>query len=65
LWRSGIVARWAAVATAISQPLHLIAAVVVVNHPLDFVAWGLQAAAFAAIGWTILRLRGDEWDPLP
>lgn len=65
LWRSRMVPRWSAVAVAISQPLHIVAAVVVVSHTLDLFAWGLQAAGFAAVGWAILRLRDDEWQRLP
>ena len=63
MWRSHLVPRWAAVATAISQPIHIIAAVVVVSHTLDLVGWGLQAAGFAAVGWAILRMRDEEWEP--
>jgi hypothetical protein len=63
MWRSRLVPRWAAVATAISQPIHAIAAIVVVSHTLDLVGWGLQAAGFAAVGWAILRMRDEEWLP--
>jgi hypothetical protein len=63
MWRSHLVPRWAAVATAISQPIHVIAAIVVVSHTLDLVGWGLQAAGFAAVGWAILRMRDEEWEP--
>lgn len=62
LWRSRVVGRWAAVAVIVSQPLHIVAAVIVPNHTLDLFAWGLQAAGFAAVGWAILKLRNDEWD---
>ena len=65
MWRSHIVPRWAAVATAISQPIHAIAAIVLVSHTLDLVGWGLQAAGFAAVGWAILRMRDADWEPLP
>jgi hypothetical protein len=65
MWRSRIGPRWAAVATAISQPLHVIAAVVLASHALDLAAWGLQAAGFAAVGWVILRMRDEDWEPLP
>ncbi|MFI6722378.1 hypothetical protein ACIBGM_44415 [Kribbella sp. NPDC050470] len=61
MWRSRLVPRWAAVATAISQPIHAIAAIVLVSHTLDLFGWGLQAAGFAAAGWAILRLRDEEW----
>jgi hypothetical protein len=64
MWRSRIVPRWAAVATAISQPIHVIAAVVLDSHTLDLVGWGLQAAGFAAVGWAILRMRDEDWEPL-
>lgn len=65
MWRSRIGPRWAAVATAISQPLHAIAAIVLASHTLDLAAWGLQAAGFAAVGWVILRMRDEDWEPLP
>jgi hypothetical protein len=51
MWQAGL-PRWAAVATAVSQPLHFVAAVVIVSHELDFVAWGLNAAGFAALAVT-------------
>jgi hypothetical protein len=63
MWRSGVGGRWAAVAVAISQPLHL-TAVIISSHPLDLVGWGLQAVGFAAVGWAILRMPNDEWQPL-
>lgn len=62
MWRSRVVARWAAVAVMASQPVHIVAAVIVPNHTLDLFGWGLQAAGFAAAGWAILKLRNDEWD---
>jgi hypothetical protein len=65
MWRSRIVGRWAAVAVMVSQPIHFIAAVIVSSHTLDLVGWGLQAVGFAAVGWAILQLRNDEWEPLP
>ncbi|WP_433159690.1 hypothetical protein [Kribbella sp. CA-247076] len=65
MWRSQLVPRWAAVATAISQPIHFVAAVVVVSHTLDLVGWGLQAVGFAAVGWAILRMPDDDWEPSP
>ncbi|TWP50412.1 hypothetical protein FKR81_19730 [Lentzea tibetensis] len=55
MWSSRAVPRWAAVATLVSQPLHFVAAVVIVSHPLDLVAWGLNAAGFAAAAIALLR----------
>ncbi|MFG1621663.1 hypothetical protein [Kribbella sp. NPDC049227] len=65
MWRSRIVARWAAVAVMVSQPIHFVAAIIVPSHTLDLFGWGLQAAGFAAVGWAILRMTNDEWEPLP
>lgn len=67
MWRARVVARWAAIAVIVSQPIHFVAAVVVPNHTLDLIGWGLQAVGFAAAGWAILHLADDEWDlpPLP
>lgn len=62
LWRSQVVARWAAIAVIASQPIHFVAAVIVPNHTLDLIGWGLQAVGFAAVGWAILKLRNDDWD---
>jgi hypothetical protein len=49
LLRTPSVARSIAIIVVLCQPLHFVAAVVVSNHPLDLVAWGLNAVAFAAI----------------
>lgn len=65
LWRTRVVARWAAVCTIVSQPIHFVAAVIVVSHSLDLVGWGLQVVGFAAAGWAILRMSDDEWDLPP
>ncbi|HEY3556622.1 MAG TPA: hypothetical protein VGL05_04145 [Kribbella sp.] len=65
MWRSGVGGRWAAVAVAISQPIHFVAAVIVSSHGLDLIGWGLQAVGFAAVGWAILRMPNDEWQPQP
>ena len=65
MWRSRIVGRWAAVAVMVSQPIHFVAAVIVPSHSLDLFGWGLQAVGFAAVGWAILRMTNDEWQPLP
>lgn len=51
MWVSQAVPRWAAVLTIVSQPLHFVAAVIVVNHPLDLAAWGLQAVGFGVAAY--------------
>lgn len=47
LWR--VLPRWVAAALIVSQPLHLVFAVVVPNHLLDALAWALTTLGFA---WT-------------
>lgn len=64
-WQSTVVPRWAAVLTIVSQPLHAFAAVVLGNHPLDLVAWGMQTIAFVAVAIAVLRTPDDEWDLPP
>lgn len=53
LWRT--VPRWAALALIVSQPLHLVFAVVVPNSLLDAAAWSLTAVGFAAAGLHLRR----------
>lgn len=50
LWR--VIPRWAAAALIVSQPLHLVFAVIVPNHLLDALAWALTAIGFAAAART-------------
>jgi hypothetical protein len=64
MWRAHVGPRWAGVAVAVSQPIHFVAAVIVSSHTLDLVGWGLQAAGFAAVGWAIIRMPNDDWQPL-
>ena len=65
LWRSGAVARWAAVLVIVAQPLHFVAAVILQSPSLDLVAWGLNAVGFAAAALALTRLPNDEWDLAP
>lgn len=55
LWRTHVVPVWAAVLIAISQPVHLLAAVVVPSAVLDLAAWMMTAIGFAAAGVASLR----------
>jgi hypothetical protein len=63
LWR--IIPVWAAVALIVSQPLHLIAYVVLQVQLLDGLAWGLAVLGFAACALVVLRTPDDEWDLPP
>lgn len=65
LLRGGELPTWAAWALVAAQPLHFVAAVVVGSHPLDLVAWGLNALGFAFVSAVILRLDDDAWAPRP
>jgi hypothetical protein len=53
LW--GAVPRWAALGLALSQPLHLVFATAVVNHPLDAACWALTGVGFTAAAVAALR----------
>lgn len=64
LWRAGVLAAPLAVALAVSQPLHLVAALTG-NHPLDLLGWGLTALGMAAAAVAVLRMPDDEWDLPP
>ena len=55
LWRGRAVATWIAVMLGGSQLMHFVFAVIVPNHALDAVAWGLTAAAFGLVAAAMLR----------
>ncbi len=55
LWRT--IPVWAALALIVSQPLHLVVAVIVPNHLLDGLAWLLTAVGFAVTAAVGLRTR--------
>ncbi len=65
LWRSNLVPRWAAVATAVSQPGHFVAFVILGSAPLDAAAWVLNALGFAMVSLAILHTSDDEWELPP
>ncbi len=63
LW--GTVPRWASVALIVSQPLHVVAFVILQNRYLDSAAWGLTALGLAVCAVVVLRTPDDEWDLPP
>ena len=65
LWRSRRVPRWAALLTIVSQPLHVVAAVVLASPSLDLLAWGLNAIGVATASVAILGTADHEWDLPP
>lgn len=60
LWQS--IPRWAALAMAVSQPLHLVAFVVLQNRYADAAAWGLTALALTVCAVHVLRTPDEAWD---
>lgn len=66
LGRAGIVHWWVAVALMVSQPFHLIAAVIIPSRLLDLtMGWGLTAFASFMVSLAIVRMSNDEWDLPP
>jgi hypothetical protein len=63
LWR--IIPRWASIALIVSQPLHVVAYVVLGVQPLDGFAWALTAAGFVACSLAVLRTPDSDWDLAP
>ncbi|GAA2341556.1 hypothetical protein [Dactylosporangium salmoneum] len=53
LLRGRAVPGWAAWALIVSQPLHLVFAVIIQSNALDAAAWGLTTIGFAAAALTI------------
>jgi hypothetical protein len=55
LWRGRAIPAWAALLIACSQILHLVFAVIVPNHALDGLSWGLTAVGFAVAALAFMR----------
>ncbi|MEO6412616.1 MAG: DUF4386 family protein [Pedococcus sp.] len=55
LVRSGRVPAWAGWVTAVSQPLHFVATVILGSPQVDFVAWSLTAVGMAVVARELLR----------
>lgn len=66
LWRSGAVAPGVAAVVIASQPIHLVAAVILPGVALDVLAgWGLTAVGYALVSVAVLRTPDAEWDLPP
>lgn len=65
LLRSRVVPAWAAILTAVAQPLHFVAFVLVGSPALDAAAWAANAVAFAVVAVAILTISDDAWDLPP
>jgi hypothetical protein len=53
LLRGRAIPAWAAWALIVSQPLHVVFAVIVPSHLLDAAAWGLTTVGFAAAAYAV------------
>ncbi len=66
LYRSRVVPRWVGVALAVSQPIHLISAIIVPSRLLDVtLGWGLTTLGFLMVSIEIARTPDDSWDLPP
>lgn len=64
--RARLVPVWVGAAIVVSQPMHVISAVVFPSRLLDIVAgWGLTTVGFGFVAAAVLRMTDDDWDPLP
>jgi hypothetical protein len=66
LHRARVLPLWAAVVMALSQPIHLVAAVIVPSRWLDVLGgWGMTTLTCALVSAWILRTRNSDWDLPP
>jgi Domain of unknown function (DUF4386) len=64
--RARVVPRWVGIALAVSQPIHLVSAIILPSRLLDVtLGWGLTTVGFVMASWAIARMPDDEWDPPP
>jgi hypothetical protein len=61
--RAGLVPWWVGAMIIVSQPVHVVSAVLVPSRALDVVGgWGLTTLGFAFVALAVLRMTDDEWD---
>jgi hypothetical protein len=66
LHRASVLPLWAAILMALSQPMHLVAAVIVPSRLLDVtLGWGLTTLTCALVSIWIWRTRNNDWDLAP
>lgn len=64
--RAGVVPLWAGAAIAVSQPFHLVSAVILPSRLMDLtLGWGLTTIGFTMVALAVLRTPDDEWDLAP
>jgi len=65
LLRSHTVPVWAAILTAVAQPMHFVAFLILGSPALDCASWTANSVAFAVVAIAIVRMPDDEWDLPP
>lgn len=64
--RARVVPWWAGAAIAVSQPFHLVSAVILPSRLMDVtLGWGLTTIGFAVVAVAVLRTPDDGWDLMP
>jgi len=66
LHRARVLPLWAAIVMALSQPVHLVSAVILPSRWLDvFGGWGMTTLTCALVAVHIWRTRNEDWDLPP
>jgi Domain of unknown function (DUF4386) len=66
VWKARIVPAWVGAGLAVSQPIHLVSAIILPSRLLDVtLGWGLTTVCCAMVGLAVLRMRDDEFDLPP
>ena len=64
--RARLVPWWVGAMIVVSQPVHVISAVVVPSRALDVLGgWGVTTLGFVFVALAVLRMTDDEWDLPP
>ena len=66
LHRARVLPLWAAIVMALSQPVHLVSAVIILSRWLDvFGGWGMTTVTCVLVSVWMLRTRDADWDLAP
>jgi hypothetical protein len=66
VWKAKVVPMWVGMGLAVSQPIHLVSAIILPSRLLDVtLGWGLTTVCCVAVGITVLRMRDDDFDLPP
>jgi hypothetical protein len=63
LFRARMLPLWAAILLGLSQPVHLVAAIILPSRWLDvFGGWGMTTLICGYLTFRVLRMRNEDWD---